>query len=363
MNLTDCLIYFDIFSRCRNVYPRARQHITKTHETIDSLEPKVNSPLHPNVGFMLQRILPKCDKRDWTTPNERKTTVIEIVNSILSHLPSWAELMSAIPVIVSLILIEGLLSVDNAMAIAAMASALPKEQQKKALRYGIIGAYAFRGICLVLVAFIASNPWLKVFGALYLIYLMCEHLSGKSEEEIHGSSSMKVRKSLLATIIQIEIMDLSLSLDNVVAAVALDKRLWVVCLGVFIGILALRFVAGHCIKLIERFPVLKQTAFLLVGFVGVILITELSLEYFNVHFHINSLQKFVGIVIITVGSLLYSESASVERVLKPVVVIGSKVIKVLDLILGYVMWPITWSLRLTMNGGKSIFRTLRTILN
>lgn len=286
----------------------------------------------------------------------------EIITSILSHLPSSAEFMSAAPVILSLILIEGLLSVDNAMAIAAMASSLPKHQQKTALRLGIIGAYAFRGICLALVAFIASNPWLKIFGATYLIYLMCEHLSGKSEEEIHGSSSVKVRKSLLATIIQIEIMDLSLSLDNVVAAVALDKRLWVVCLGVFIGILALRFVAGHCIKLIDRFPVLKQTAFLLVGFVGMILITELALEYFHVHFHIDSFQKFIGIVVITAGSLWYSETKIGTRMLGPVVNVGSRVIKILDRVLCTLMLPLTWTTRGIVNGGKHLFRVLQAIV-
>lgn len=285
--------------------------------------------------------------------------MIEIWNSILNHIPSSSELVSAIPVIISLILIEGLLSVDNAMAIAAMAKSLPENQQKKALRYGIIGAYAFRALCLTFVAFIAANMWLKVFGALYLVYLMCEHLSGKSEEEIHGGSNrVQVHKSLLATIIQIEIMDLSLSLDNVVAAVALDKRLWVVVTGVFIGILALRFVAGHCIKLIDRFPVLKSTAFLLVGFVGVILITELALEYLGIHFHIDSFKKFIGITFIVAGSIWYAESKVGAKVLGPVVSVGSVVIKFIDRVLGILFFPITWSLKLTVRGSKALIRAM-----
>lgn len=242
-------------------------------------------------------------------------------------------------------MIEGLLSVDNAMAIGAMASELPKDQQKKALRWGIVGAYAFRGLSLALIAWIAGNHWLKAFGALYLIYLMTEHLSGKSEEEIHGGNPAKLAaRGLFLTIVQIEIMDLSLSLDNVVAAVALDKRLWVVCLGVFIGILALRFIAGYCITLIDRFPILKSTAFLLVGFVGVILSVELTLELTGIHFHINSLQKFVGIIAITGTSLLYAETRIGKKIFGPVVSFGQPVMRWLDLALGWIMWPIKWSL-------------------
>lgn len=262
----------------------------------------------------------------------------DLINSIVSHLPTGSELLSAIPVILSLIMIEGLLSVDNAMAIAAMASHLPKHQQKKALRYGIIGAYAFRGICLLLVTWIASNPWLKIFGSVYLIFLMCKNLL--QDEGEAGGSTHRASTSILATIISIEIMDLSLSLDNVVAAVALDKRLWVVCTGVFIGILALRFVAGYCIKLIEKFPILQKTAFLLVGFVGVILLTEITLEYTNVHFHINSFEKFIGIVAITVATLLYGHTEIGKKFLHPVVKGGLPIIKFVNAVLSGLMFPV-----------------------
>ncbi len=278
----------------------------------------------------------------------------EFTNSIVQHLPSGAELLSAIPVILSLIMIEGLLSVDNAMAIAAMASHLPREQQKKALRYGIIGAYLFRGICLLLVAWIASNPWLKILGSIYLIYLMAKHLG--TEEEETGTKTHVAKSSILATIISIEVMDLSLSLDNVVAAVALDKRLWVVCTGVFIGILALRFVAGYCIKLIAKFPILQKTAFLLVGFVGVILLTEITLEYANVHFHISSFHKFIGIVAITVATLLYGHTESGRKFLSPIVRGGMPVIRTLNTVLGWIMLPFAGIAR----GITRIFRSKQT---
>jgi tellurite resistance protein TerC len=212
------------------------------------------------------------------------------------------EVLSAVPVIISLIIIEGLLSVDNAMAIAAMASGLPGNQKRKALRYGIVGAYVFRGLCLVFVAWIANNQWIKVFGAAYLIYLMISQIWGKGGTQ---STTKVAARGFWMTVAAIEVMDLSLSLDNVVAAVALDRRMWVICTGVFIGILILRFVAGACITIVERHPILKTTAFLLVGYVGCLLLLELLIEWLGGSFHITSGIKFAGIVAITGASLLY----------------------------------------------------------
>lgn len=219
------------------------------------------------------------------------------------------EILSAVPIIVSLIIIEGLLSVDNALAIATMASGLPGDQKKKALRYGIVGAYVMRGLCLLFASWIVANPWIKAIGAGYLIYLMIHQLWSKEKE---SDPILKIPQGFWLTVVNIELMDLSLSLDNVVAAVALDRRLWVVWTGVFIGILALRFVAGFCIKIVETHPVLKTTAFLLVGYVGVLLLSELALDYLNTGLHIPSYIKFAGIFLITISSLIYEKTQNLK---------------------------------------------------
>lgn len=195
---------------------------------------------------------------------------------------------------------------DNALAIAAMAKHLPGPQQKKALKYGIIGAYGFRGLCMWGAAWIIANPWLKIVGAAYLIHLMASHFSGQENEDGDDDpDGGGKQRGFWMTVLAIEILDLTLSVDNVVAAVAIDSRLWVVCTGVFIGILALRFLAGYCIKLITRFPILEHTAFLLIGFVGFILIVELTWP----EIHVSALQKFVGILIIVVLTLIYEPRA------------------------------------------------------
>lgn len=252
-----------------------------------------------------------------------------------------SDLLQAIPVIVSLIIIEGLLSVDNALAIAAMANHLPDRQKNLALRLGILGAYVFRGAAMAVVTWIAENPWLNIIGASYLIYLMCSHLTQPEDDE-EGAARRK-RPGLLMTIIQIEIMDLSLSLDNVVAAVALapknaitgEREMWVVYTGVFIGILALRFLAGYCITLLRKFPILAKTAFLLVGYVGFILLAELIF-----HIHVHSWQKFAGVVVIAMLSLLYSNVPFVRALLRPLVIISQPPMQFFAAILDWIFWPL-----------------------
>ena len=245
-------------------------------------------------------------------------------NEIIANIsiPTSAALIEALPVIVSLIIIEGLLSVDNALAIAAMANHLPGRQKYLALKFGIIGAYFFRGLCLAFAAWIIENPWLKICGAAYLVYLMCDHFHGSEDTKTADPSKM-AQRGFFGTIAAIEIMDLSLSVDNVVAAVAMSPKLWVVCTGVFIGILALRFVAGACIRLIEKFPILEHTAFILVGYVGFILVYELlsdphsGIQILPGPVHVTTWQKFIGIVLIIGVSISYMRSALVRDAMRP----------------------------------------------
>ena len=252
-----------------------------------------------------------------------------------------AELLEALPIIISLIVIEGLLSVDNALAIAAMASHLPGKQKYLALRLGIIGAYAFRGLVLLIAAWIIQNEWVKWFGAAYLVYLMCSHLTQSDAGDDDGLGGKK-KPGLFMTIAQIELMDLSLSVDNVIAAVALapkgpdgQEKMWVVYTGVGIGILALRLAAGVCIRLLHKYPVLAQTAFLLVGYVGFILVFELL-----THIHIQAWQKFIGIVIITAITIYYGRSPVLQKILDPLIQVALPLMRAFAGLLDWVFWPL-----------------------
>lgn len=229
-------------------------------------------------------------------------------------------LKEALPVIISLIVIEGLLSVDNILAIAALASDLPEHQRKLAVRLGLAGAYLYRGLALLFASFILEYEWVKFLGAFYLIHLMAEHFSSLAAETDDDPATRPAReRTFLGTIVAIQFMDLSLSVDNVIAAVAMSPKFWVVCTGVGLGLLTLWMFATLSLKLVERFPVLKHTAFLLIGYVGFILLVEMTAEYaWHRHLHVTAFQKFVGLAIIIILSLWYARDTTMQSVCKPV---------------------------------------------
>lgn len=207
---------------------------------------------------------------------------------------------AGIMVVFILILIEGVLSVDNAAVLATMVMRLPEDQRGKALRYGIIGAYVFRAICLALAAWLITIWWLEPIGGLYLLYLAWTHFSRHKSVEQEGAEAVATEGNWLyrhtlgrlgpfwATVVAVEVMDLAFSLDNVLAAVAYVKnfpmpsKLVLVCLGVFIGILAMRFAAQGFVKLMHRYPFLESCAFVVIGILGVKLLLSVPRHFLPV---------------------------------------------------------------------------------
>src|SRR6476620_5266346 len=82
-----------------------------------------------------------------------------------------------------LVALEGLLSADNAMVLAVLVLGLPKAQQRKALRYGIVGAFAFRAVAILLAVYLIQLAWVKLLGAGYLLYLVYRHFGGTGSAE------------------------------------------------------------------------------------------------------------------------------------------------------------------------------------
>ena len=245
----------------------------------------------------------------------------------------------ALPVIVGLIVIEGLLSVDNALAIAAMASHLDEKKRRVAMNVGYIGAYGFRVIALLVAGWIIHNPWIKLAGALYLVWLMCAHFAGQKEAAEDEGEAMNVHhRTFASTVTMIALMDLSLSVDNVVAAIALSPdKLWPVYVGVTIGIISLRLIAGYAVKMIEKFPILEHTAFLLVGYVGLLLLVELQL-----HVHFDKVVKFIGIVAITALSILYSQKEGLRKALMPALRLALLPMEIFAAVVGGLIVAISW---------------------
>jgi YkoY family integral membrane protein len=194
--------------------------------------------------------------------------------------------------IMIIMLLEVLLSVDNAAVLATMARDLPKDQQGRALKYGIVGAYFFRGVCLIFAALIINIWWLKPFGGLYLVYLTYDYFKSKAtpenEDDTLNKSENWFYKATIglfgqfwATVALVEVMDLAFSIDNVFAAVSINPNVILVVAGVFVGILAMRFVAQWFVKLLDKYPFLEGIAFVVIGILGIKLGLSLYTHYFQ----------------------------------------------------------------------------------
>ncbi len=192
----------------------------------------------------------------------------------------------ALLIIGNLIVIESLLSVDNAAVLATMVMDLPKEQRQKALRYGIIGAYLFRGVALLFASFLIKFWFLKPLGGAYLLYLVWDWWKGKQTEKEEDDFidkqgnwiyrlTIKYIGSFWATVALVEVMDMTFSIDNVFGAVAFTNNIILIWIGVFIGILAMRFVAQWFVHLMEKYDFLETCAFVVIGLLGVKLVMSL----------------------------------------------------------------------------------------
>ncbi|USN55369.1 MAG: DUF475 domain-containing protein [Candidatus Peribacteria bacterium] len=220
---------------------------------------------------------------------------------------------AALAVVGNLIIIESLLSVDNAAVLATMVMDLPEKQRRKALRYGIIGAYLFRGLSLIFVSYLIKIWWLKPMGGLYLLYLVYDYIQAKLqpqtdskvEKESHWIYKFFVGHigQFWSTVALVEAMDLAFSIDNVFAAAAFTPNIILIWTGVFIGILAMRFVAQAFVKLMETYAFLADAAFLIIGILGCKLTLSL-VEYFYPDSSLSHFLQHDADIYVSVGTVL-----------------------------------------------------------
>lgn len=198
------------------------------------------------------------------------------------------DLNKAFFTILNIIFVEGLLSVDNAAVLATLVMPLPENQRARALRIGLVFAYIFRGAALLLAGYLLQIDWVKIVGGGYLLFLALKffyekafhhkNIMDEAAEEVKEHMPPKKRifglNQFWSTVIMVEAMDLVFSLDNVLAAGAFSNNMYIVCIGVFIGIITMRIVASYFVKLMARFPFLDFAAFTVIAMLGVKLIFE-----------------------------------------------------------------------------------------
>ncbi|WP_025679211.1 TerC family protein [Paenibacillus massiliensis] len=194
-------------------------------------------------------------------------------------------------VLLVLVALEGLLAADNALVLAIMVKHLPEKERKRALFYGLAGAFVFRFASLFAISFLVDVWQVQALGALYLLFIAANHIARKlivrKGEEAAAKREKKEQKQsgFWTTVLKVEIADIAFAIDSILAAVALAVALpttnlpsiggmdgghfIVIFLGGFIGLIIMRFAATFFVKLLESRPALEIAAFFIVGWVGV----------------------------------------------------------------------------------------------
>jgi len=213
-----------------------------------------------------------------------------------------------------LVVLEAILSADNALVLAVLVLPLPKSQQKQALRYGIFGAFAFRIIATIFAVNLISWAWIKLIGGLYLLYLPVKHFTSHPDESKKGRAAATAILGLSifwSTVVRVELTDVVFAIDSILVAVGMSRKIWVVITGGILGILAMRILIGTLLGLVRRYPAIVHGAYVIVAWVGL----KLMLEYLHsVHVLAWELPRGVSI---SVMLALFAGSAVYARLKQP----------------------------------------------
>lgn len=208
----------------------------------------------------------------------------------------WVEYGWTLLVLIGL---EGILSADNALVIAIIAKHLPDAQKKKAINYGILGAFVFRFISIFLISYLANVWQVQALGAAYLMYIGGKHVYQTyfTSTRPHEDKSEKSGNGFWGTVFRIGFADIAFAIDSVLAAVALAVTLpntplpqiggldggkfGIVVAATIAGLILIKFAAGWFVKLLDKRPGLETVAYLIVAWVGVKL-AVITLSHKNV---------------------------------------------------------------------------------
>jgi len=231
-----------------------------------------------------------------------------------------------IGVILAVLIMDAALSGDNSIAINALAMDLPERMRNKTIWFGMVVAAFLRLVALGCAAFIMTNPWVQILGGVYLIKLCVDHFR---KEEADAESGHKSRKSFVSVLIAIGFLDLSLSLDNVIAVVAMSQNLAVIVLGVLASIAMLAVATQVVRKVMGRYKSLEPAAYVILAFLGITMIADHGADFViwtgeflgtistkiagaheiitKIHFKIGDVGEIVGVIAIIAMAIAMEE--------------------------------------------------------
>jgi YjbE family integral membrane protein len=208
-----------------------------------------------------------------------------------------------------IILINIVLSGDNAVVIALACRSLPPHQQTKAIVFGSLGAIVLRVILTFFAVYLLTLPYLKLIGAALLLWIGIGLLKGEDDDEdIEGN------EGLIAAIKTIVIADLVMSLDNVIGVAAAAKgNVPLLVLGLVISIPLIIFGSTIILKLMNRFPIIITLGAALLGWVaGEMAVTDPAIHNFvEANHYLHTVLPVAGaIIVVVVGKWLASRAAA-----------------------------------------------------
>ena len=205
-------------------------------------------------------------------------TALPSLSDLYEGADQWREVLSLLPV---LVLLEVVLSADNAVALAAIArSGNDPKRERLSLNIGISLALVLRIGLIVIAQWVLQHLWVQLVAAAYLMWLVIDHFRQQTQLQLEDNSEErslnKVPRSLLHTVMLLAFTDLAFSIDSVAAAVAISDQVILIVTGSIIGIIALRFTSGLFIRWLDEYPRLETAGFLAVGFVSLRLLLHVS---------------------------------------------------------------------------------------
>lgn len=242
-------------------------------------------------------------------------------------------------VLLVLIALEGLLAADNALVLAIMVKHLPEKERRRALFYGLAGAFVFRFASLFLISFLVDVWQVQAIGALYLLFIAFNHIFRKTifkKKETDGVEKKEKKSGFWMTVLKVELADIAFAIDSILAAVALAVTLpntnlpsiggmdggkfLVILTGGLIGIIIMRFAANYFVTLLQTRPGLEIAAFMIVGWVGVKLVvltlSHPDIAIISYEFAHSGLWKgiFYSVLVgIAAGGWFFSKNKGVEE--------------------------------------------------
>ncbi len=207
-----------------------------------------------------------------------------------------------------LVVLESLLSADNALVMAVMVAGLPGRTHQKALNYGLIGALAFRVGATALAIYLIHVSWLKLVGGLYLVYLSGSHFARPrvaGDRRAAPAGAFLGLSAFWGTVVRVELVNLAFSVDSILVAVAMSTRFWVVLSGGLLGVVAMRVVVSTLVALIRTYPALVEGAFVIIAWVGGKLLLEYAHQMAWVRWEVpQAISLGVVVAILLVSSLV-----------------------------------------------------------